>query len=477
MRHFGVPSLLAAAAAVAALSSPARAQDVASPKGLVPLTPGGLTADQVAHRAATTSYSAASARDALLGAQARVVQAETLFAPRVTVTARYARLSDFTMPAFGGGGSLVGTTAPAGTLNPPSVALPPVQFTNLLDNYYFSGNVLVPVSDYFLRIQHGYRAASKGEEAAQLDALVARARSATDARVVFYAWLRARATVVVAEQALVDQRTHLADVEKLVKVGRAALADEARARTGVANAELGLTDAKSGAAILERQVRIAIHAADDEALAPGEDLSPVPPAMRESLPALLSEARASRLELRSLDASIAALRSQATAARAAMYPSLSLFADAIYSNPNPRYQPPADRWLATWDAGGQLTWSPNDLSIGSAAGRDADAKVRQLMAQRGELRDGIDVEVQKAFEDAVRSDAAIAASDQELASATEAYRVAHAVFLVGQLSSTTLTDVEVELTRARLHVVNSRSDARIARARLSFVLGRETKSP
>ena len=160
-----------------------------------------------------------------------------------------------------------------------------------------------------------------------------------------------------------------------------------------------------------------------------------------------------------------------------MYPSLSLFADATYSNPNPRYSPPADHWLATWDAGGQLTWSPNDLFIGSAAGRDADAKARQLIAQRGEMRDGIDIEVQKAFEDAVRSDAAIAASDQELASATEAYRVARAVFLVGQLASSTLTGAEVELTRARVHVVNSRSDARIARARLSFALGRETKAP
>src|SRR5262249_29770136 len=152
------------------------------PKGLVPLTPGGLTADQVAHRAATTSYSAASARDALLGAQARVTQAETLFAPRVSVTARYARLSDFDMPTLGGGGSLVGTTAEPGTVNPPSVALPPLRFTNLLDNYYFSGNVLVPVSDYFLRIQHGYHAATKNEEAAQFDTVVARARSATDAR-------------------------------------------------------------------------------------------------------------------------------------------------------------------------------------------------------------------------------------------------------------------------------------------------------
>jgi len=347
----------------------------------------------------------------------------------------------------------------------------------VLDNYYFSANLLVPVSDYFIRINHGYRAAMKNEEAARLDAALAQARSQTDARVVFYAWLRARAGIVVAEQALVDQRTHLSDAQKLEEVGQVAPADVLRARTAVANADLGLADAKSAAAVLERQVRTAIHAADDEALVPGEDLSSTPPAMTESIEGLLAEARTARLELRSLDASIAALRSQASAARAALYPNVSLSADGTYSNPNPRFQPPAAKWLATWSAGGQATWSPNDISIALSAGREADAKTRQVVAQRGELRDAIDVEVQKAYQDVVRNDTAIAASDRELASANEAYRVAHAGFLVGRITSTTLTDVVTELTRARLDVVNSRADARIARARLSFAVGRETKAP
>jgi outer membrane protein TolC len=199
--------------------------------------------------------------------------------------------------------------------------------------------------------------------------------------------------------------------------------------------------------------------------------------MTENIQALLSEARAARLELRSLDARIAALRSQAHAARAGIYPSLSLFADATYANPSPRFQPPAFKWLATWSAGAQATWSPNDIPLGVAAGRDADANVRQLSAQQGELRDAIDIEVQKAYQDAVRSDAAVAASDQELASAAEAYRVARAGFLVGRITSTTLTDAETELTRARLDVLNSRSDALIARARLSFAIGRATTAP
>src|SRR5262249_7088643 len=141
---------------------------------LVAVSAHGLTADQVARRAALTSYSVASAREALVAARANVVHAATLFAPRLTGTARYARLSDFLMPAIGGeSGTLVGTMAPPGTTNPQTVSLPVLRFTNVLDNYYFSANLLVPVTDYFLRINYGYHAATKNEEAARFDAVVA----------------------------------------------------------------------------------------------------------------------------------------------------------------------------------------------------------------------------------------------------------------------------------------------------------------
>lgn len=441
----------------------------------VPAT-GGLTGDEVARRAATTSYSVAAAREALSAAGARVDDARIRFVPRVTGMARYTRLSDFTQPSLtGGAGTLVGTAATAGTPNPASVALPEIRFTNILDNYYFSAGVLVPVSDYFLRLNHGYRSAASAEEAARLDTIVARARSATDARVVFYTWLRARASIGVAEQALTDQRTHLSDVVALADAGVANPADVLRSRAAVSSAELAVADAKSIAAVLERQVRTAIHASEDEVLTPGEDLRDAPPRITENVRALIAEARAARLELRSLDASIAAVRAQARVARAAMYPSVSAFADATYANPNARYIPAAGKWLATWDAGVVAIWSPNDVPLAAAAGGDADAKVRELVARRSELRDGIDVEVQKAYEDTVRSDVAIATSDDELASASEAYRAARAGLLAGRVTPTTLTDVETELTRARLDIVNARSDARIARARLLFATGRATR--
>jgi outer membrane protein TolC len=43
------------------------------------------------------------------------------------------------------------------------------------------------------------------------------------------------------------------------------------------------------------------------------------------------------------------------------------------------------------------------------------------------------------------------------------------------VTSTTLTDAETELTRARLQTVNARVDARVARVRLDHALGRDTR--
>lgn len=99
-----------------------------------------------------------------------------------------------------------------------------------------------------------------------------------------------------------------------------------------------------------------------------------------------------------------------------------------------------------------------------------------LAAHRGALRDAVDNEVQQAYEDCVRSDAAIRTTAQAIESATEAYRLAHEGFLVGRVSSTTLTDVETELTKARLAVIDAQADARIARVMLELATGRATRA-
>ena len=121
---------------------------VTVPNELMQVSAAGVTAEQVGLRAAATSWQARASEEQVRAAAARVDQAWAQFLPRLTATARYTRLSDFTVPSLTSGGSLVGTAAPPGTLNPtPTIALGGLTIPLVLDNFLLQAQVVVPISD------------------------------------------------------------------------------------------------------------------------------------------------------------------------------------------------------------------------------------------------------------------------------------------------------------------------------------------
>jgi outer membrane protein TolC len=452
------------------------------PVELLQVRPGGLTADQAGARAATSSWNAKASEETLRGAAARVDEAWASFLPRLTGVAKYTRLSEFSPPSvFSAPGNLVATLQPPGpfpVVPGTTLVSAPINFSFPLvfNNWLLQAGVTVPISDYFLRIDQNYSAATRSQDAARWDVVGARAASSTSGQVAYYTWLRARGAVIVAVQALNDQKTHLRDARNQFTVGNASKADVLRAETAAASAELVLERAKNLADVSEKQLRVAIHAGDDEVTLPGEDLeTPIAP-VQGNVKQLTLEALTARPEVKSADANAAAAREQAAAARAGRYPSLSAFADAIEANPNPRYFPATQVWNGTWDVGAQLTWSPNDVPLASGSAADAESRAAVIQANKNNVRDGIEVEVTQTWQDVRVADFAIDASTRELASAEEAYRVARELFNNGRGTSTTLTDAETDLTRARLDLLNAKADVRIAHIRLTHALGRDAKA-
>jgi outer membrane protein len=249
------------------------------PTELTQVRPGGLTAGQVGARAAATSWSAKAYEESLRGAAARVDEAWAAFLPRLSGIGKYTRLSNFTVPSFFNvPGGLVATPEPTGTLNPTptiSASIPPITFFKL-DNWLLEATLTIPISDYFLRIDQNYTAATHSQDAARWDVIGARASSWANGAAAYYTWLRARGAVVVAVQALNDQKTHLRDARNQFAAGNASKADVLRAETAVASAELTLERAKNLADLSEKQLRVAIHARDEESIVPGEDLEITP---------------------------------------------------------------------------------------------------------------------------------------------------------------------------------------------------------
>jgi outer membrane protein TolC len=441
--------------------------------------PGGLTAEQVAARSADTSFSVKAAQENLWGAAARVDEAWTQFLPRLSALGRYTRLSNFTPPSFG---TLIGLNPnwPAGQwinsfgaqTNPTLVAIP-LSIPIVVDNWLLQGTINVPISDYFLRIDQGYSAATHSQDAARWDLAASRATASANGKVAYYTWLRARGAHAVAVQSLNDQLTHLRDARNQFAAGNASKADVLRAETAVASAGLALERANNLADLSEKQLRVAIHVGDEVSVAPAEDLETGLPPVPGDVKQLTAEALTDRAEVKSADLNAAAARKQAEAAKAARYPAVSAFGDAILGNPNPRIFPPSQTWFPTWDLGAQVTWSPNDLLLAGGNIADAESRVAAIEANKNVVRDGIEVEVTQSWQAVKEADFGIESSLRELASATEAYRVQRELFNNGRGTSTTLTDAETELTRARLDLLNARADARIARTRLDHALGRD----
>ncbi len=445
--------------------------------------PGGLTSERVAERAVATSHEVEAKQRAVEVAAAGVDQVLTGYFPELVFVARYTRLSDMgATPVFGDRGSLV--VDPSGTSGPlppgsPLVGVPAssLAFTQLENQYYLQAGLVVPLSDYVLRTRHAHAAAKHGVEAARLSVRATRLASATNARLVYYAWVRARLQQVVAEQALAEAQEHLQVARLVFEVGRASNADVAGAEAGVANAELFVAQARRMTATTEDVVRTAMHDGKPGTYQIGEDVVVAvrPRDTSESFDALYAEAVRQRLELRAFDLRTRALGRHRSAIQAAAYPRLSAFGNAYYANPHPRVMPQQEEWRSSWDAGLQLTWTPNGILHSNAETSSIDAQRAELMAERNALVDHLRAEVMDSHQALQEAAASVESAARAFAAAEEAYRVRRLLFENGHATSLELSEEETRLLRARLQKINAHVNLLTARVRLEHAVGRDVR--
>ncbi len=442
--------------------TPASTTPMPVPEDLLRVSPDGLTADQVGQRAMDTSFAAKQSLETMRAAEARLRAAWAAFLPRLSGIAKYTRLSEISVPD-----TTIPTPAGPFTL-PGSEFVPPIW-----DQFLVQGTLTVPISDYLVRINETYTAATRSTDAARFDLGAARATALSNAKVAYYTWLQARGGVIVAVETLNDQRIHLNDSRNQFTVGNASKADVLRAETAVAQAELAVVQAQNAAELAEVQIRVAVHMAPEQPLVPGEGLDSMPPPFQGNMQALVEEGLKSRYEIKSALANAQASRQTSSANKASRYPVVSAFGDAIDGNPNPRYFPASKNFNTSWDLGIQATWSPNDILTANGNAADYDARAAALEAQAQVTRENITIEITQDFEQLKQSEFALDSTRRELASATEAYRVARELFNNGRGTSTTLTDAERDLFTARIDALTAAVNARVARVRLEHGVGRD----
>lgn len=440
----------------------------------------GLTSLEAAKRTVANSKQVMAKRHALAVADATVDKANAGYVPRLTLAARYTRLSPVTMPQLSlfGDQALVFSQQSAG---PGDVQLedlvagqmPSFAFPVFLNQYALTGTLEIPLSDYVLRVSRAVDAAEQNKAAAALNERAVRLSVARDARVVYFEWIRAQGADLVAAQALEQARGHERDAQNAFNAGITSRADVLRAVSQVKTGELFKQRTKSAVELTLKRLRIMMGDTSQSEFEVGEDVLAMPPQIQVDEEAAVKEALGRRLEIQAIEASMQALTTQQKLAGAANYPRLDAQGRVNYSNPNERFFPQDGKFHATWDVSVVLSWTPTDLLSTGAATSELSSQLQVLTAQHQELSEGVRLEVSSALAGVANARFAVEAVREQLVASEEGFRTRGELYRAGKATSVELIDAETELTRTRLEQVNAYADLHIAQLQLEHAMGRD----
>ncbi len=448
------------------------------------VVPGGLTAEQAAARAGKAAPTVESKLADVDIAKARFDQVVAASLPSLGVSGSYTRLSPLTIRF--GSGALVGAAnpgplgvgpCPEGTgqcvvdSQGTPVGAAAFNIPVFLNQWNAQAALVVPISDYALRVVRGLDAAKQNRKAAELLARAERLKVETDARLAYYDWVRAAATLAVAKDALEQSTATAKDARASFSAGVLARADLLRIETLVANAENAVLQATAYLEYYEAALAT-IMGTDEAGFSIGEDVLAEPKHTDYGEVAeMVDEAMRNRLEVKALVQSDEALANATKAERSGYYPRFDLFGDATYANPNQRIFPPQQKWRGTWAVGARISYNIGAPFFARARVKELKAQRRGLGGQLESLRRGLKLEVTGAHLARERAFSALGAARKARESSEAAYRATTALFRVGKATATELVVAEAGRVNARLEDVSARVDLRVAETRLRYAMG------
>jgi outer membrane protein TolC len=443
---------------------------------------GGLTSDEVARRAVVNSPTIELRRAELMETASSVDNTISQFAPNITLTATYSRISPAEV-SFGSGASVgalnegplsvdpMGGVVDAGGLPVMAVAPPPLEIPQ--NNYSLQAALTVPILDYALRLMPAKRGAEQRTEAAIQQREAEKVKVELEARVAYYDWIRSVAQIAIVEQSVSSMRARLEDARIGLNAGTLTETDVERLEQLVADAELSVMQARSFSDLAAANLAV-IMQSEESHFEVGEDVLNAPSAFsgKETKEELIEEAVAQRLELKALGANETALKHAERSARSAYYPRVDGFADFTYANPNQRFFPATNEWNSNWTLGVSASWQLRTFLSARSQVKSVKASQRTMAANAAAVRRGVVLEVTSAYEERRRAIEAQAINARAVAAAKAVYEQQVAMYSAGEVTTTDLIVAESERLNASLRQVNTRVDLRVADAKLLRATGR-----
>ncbi len=356
-------------------------------------------------------------------------------------------------------------------LNVPKFLDFPAFPTSLINRLYTRASLIVPLTDYPLRLKPLQAAGACTVDAARRAEETTALSIESTTRTAYYELIKAALRASFVGQLQHRASAHLAVALSARRAGTTLDADVLRLRADSAAAAADIARAAGDVDIAMAALQALTHDPAGTVYEPAmsaDDAS----ITDESLPALLAEAQRRRPEPRELEATASALSKQSRAERGGTLPQIEGFVELVSANPHPDLVSITNNRFTTWEFGVRAVWSTSGLFAGTATARAFSARAAGVSEEAAVMRDSLRGEVVRAHAMLKQTRAIVAALHAAKDASAEALYVRAAQSRRGDVTPAQLADSEVEAARSMVELQSAAADVRIAEARLARAVGR-----
>jgi len=276
--------------------------------------------------------------------------------------------------------------------------------------------------------------------------------------------LKAGRFLDVAEEAVGLLEALVRVAQDFYDVGMIPKNDLLKAEVELANIRQGRVKAANAVALAEAAFNISLRR-DIDAPVSLVDLLEYKPFGRTQQECF-DDANVNRLELKMLDTRIDQAERAVSLARSPFYPTVGIFGSFRWEDggfiPDPE----------VWSAGAVAKWTLWDWGKTYSNVQAARATMNRARNEEIRLRDGIKLEVKRAYLSLREAEANISVAEKSIEQAGENYRITEEQYKASMTTSTEVLDAQTQLSQARLNYYSALSDYNIELARLRKATGK-----
>lgn len=285
----------------------------------------------------------------------------------------------------------------------------------------------------------------------------------------YYNLYKLQQTKIVLDSNIAQTQVRVNDISKFKNAGLALNNDVMRAELQKTNLLVSQADVESAIDITNFNMCILL----------GLDISTKiqvenPEVVKDAnttIQSLIASSYADRAEFKAQDYRTKAADYQIKASKSAYMPTVSAVGNGYYNNPNQRIFPQENNFKSTWDVGVSVSWNIMQLYSARAIVSDAKNQKAQLLQATAQIKDGISMEVNAAYETLKVALLKIDLAQRAIDQATENKRILDNRFGAQVALLSDVLEADQFLLQAQTNLLNAQADAAIANYKLQRSLG------